>query len=179
MFYTESNLLSALQRDPANPTGPLVPLREPREFWGVEGTLNWRFNKQWGVGGVLTWYDGIRKTATGDTRRIGSRDVPPLLLTGHLDYSPYSWWRNRLQLDYRADRDPFGDSTAFGEGAVDSVLLVHLVTAFDVGPGELQVGVRNLLNEKYFAIPVQADNAGFYWIPEEGTRLTTSYSVQW
>jgi len=36
-FYTESDLLSALQCDGVN---PCTPLREPREFWGIEGSAD-------------------------------------------------------------------------------------------------------------------------------------------
>jgi iron complex outermembrane recepter protein len=175
-FYTESDLLSSLQCDGIN---PCTPLREPREIWGVEATADWRIDKQWGVGGVLAWQEGIRKTLTGDTRRIGSRDVPPLLLTAYVDYSPFSWWRNTLQLSYRGSRDPFHDSLDFGEGAVDDLVLVNLSAGFDVGPGQLQVGVRNLLNTEYTSIPAEAGNSDFTWIPEQGRRVFVSYAVKW
>ncbi|HWO43522.1 MAG TPA: TonB-dependent receptor [Candidatus Eisenbacteria bacterium] len=178
-FFTESDLLSALQRDPANPAGPLIPLREPRKFWGVENSLGWRINERWGVGGVTTWYNGIRKPEGGDWRRIGAREVPPFLLSTYVDYAPRSWWRNRIRLDYHASTNRFNHSAAFGEGRVNSLVLVHLDAAFDIGPGEFQLGVRNLLNEKYFSIPAQADNGGFLWIPEEGTRIAMSYVFKW
>lgn len=175
-FYTESDLLSALVCDGIN---PCTPLREPRDFWGVEANGDWRIDEQWGIGGILTWQDGIRETEDGDTRRIGSRDMPPVLLSGYVDYSPFKWWRNTLQVDYRGSRDPFGDSTAYGEGQVEDVFLLHLSAAFDVGPGVLQLGVRNLLNEEYVSIPGEADNLGFLYIPEQGTRVSASYSVKW
>jgi iron complex outermembrane receptor protein len=178
-FFTESDLLSALQRNPSDPTGPLIPLREPRKFWGVENSLRWRINERWGVGGVTTWYNGIRKPEGADWRRIGARDVPPFLLSSYIDYSPLSWWRNRLRLDYRASTNRFKNSTAFGDGRVDSLVLLHLDAGFDIGPGQLNVGIRNLLNEKYFSIPAQSDNSGFLWVPEEGTRITMSYTFKW
>jgi iron complex outermembrane recepter protein len=175
-FFTESDLLSALTCDGIN---PCTPLREPRKFWGVEVNADWRINEQWTLGGVLTWLDGIREDATGDTRRIGSRDAPPVLVTANLGYSPFGWWRNRLQLSYRGGRDPFGTSTAFGEGRVDDLLLVNLSAAFDIGPGELQLGVRNLFNTEYTSIPAEADNQGFTYLPEQGTRVSVSSAVKW
>ncbi|WP_207481925.1 TonB-dependent receptor domain-containing protein [Arenibaculum pallidiluteum] len=175
-FYTESDLLSALQCDGIN---PCTPLREPREFWGLEGNADWRSDEQWSVGGVLTWQDGVRETSTGDKRRIGSRDVSPLLLTAYADYSPYAWWRNRLQVSYRGTRDPFGVSTAFDEGRVDDLLLVNVSAGFDIGPGELQVGVRNLFNTEYTSIQAEAGNNEFLWLPEQGMRVFASYSVKW
>jgi iron complex outermembrane receptor protein len=175
-FYTHSNLLSAVECDGIN---PCTPLREPREFWGIEANADWQIDEQWTVGGIFTWQDGIRKLDDGSTQRIGSRDIPPVLVTAYVEYSPFDWWRNRLQLNYRADRDPFGDSIEYGEGRVEDLFLLNASAAFDVGGGELRIGVENLLNETYTSIPSEADNFGFLWIPEEGTRLSVSYAITW
>lgn len=180
-FYTESDLLSALQPDPDDPlNAPLIPLREPRKFWGIEGSVDWDINRKWGIGGVLTYQEGERELESGETRDIGSREIPPVLVTAYLDYSPYGWWRNTLQFNYRGERDPFGDSAEFGEGRVDDELLVNFAASFDLGPEEqLQFGVENLLNTEYVSIPGEADNFGFLYIPEEGTRISIAYSRKW
>jgi iron complex outermembrane receptor protein len=178
-FYTESDLLSSLEINPLEPDGPLIPLREPREFWGIEATANWRLTERWGVSGVFAWQEGDRETSDGDTRPIGSRDVPPILMTTNLDYYPFPWSRVTLQLNYRGKRAPFGKSDEFGEGRVEDLWLVNASTSFDLGLGELQVGVENLLNKKYVAIAGEADNSGFGWGLEEGVRLAVSYSVKW
>jgi iron complex outermembrane receptor protein len=175
-FYTESDLLSALQCDGIN---PCTPLREPREFWGIEGSLNWQIDRQWGIGGVLTWYEGTRKTETGDTRRIGGSEVPPLLTSAYVDYAPYEWWTNTVSLDYRGERDRFGDSVDFDEGRVDRVAILNYGAIFSVGRGQVLFGVRNLLNKKYFSIPAEAGNGGFLWVPEEGTRVSLAYALRW
>ncbi|MGH7823672.1 MAG: TonB-dependent receptor domain-containing protein [Candidatus Binatia bacterium] len=175
-FYTESDLLSALQCDGIN---PCTPLREPREIWGAESTADWRINQQWSVGTVVSWQDGVREPEGGRRRRIGSGEIPPVLVTSYIGYNPTRWWRNRLQFDYRGRRDKFGDSTEFGEGRVDQLLLLNLLMAFKVGPGELQFGAENLLNKKYTSIAAEAANSGFTWLPEEGTRLKFGYTIKW
>ena len=175
-FYTHSDLLSAVECDGLS---PCTPLREPREFWGIEANADWRIDDQWTIGGVFTWQDGIRELDDGTTQRVASRDIPPILVTAYVEYSPFEWWRNRLQLNYRADRDPFGDSVEYGEGRVDDEFLVNASAAFDAGPGELRIGVENLLNETYTSIPSGSDNSGFLWVPEEGTRLSISYAMTW
>lgn len=177
VFYTTSDLMSSL--DCSIPTEPCSPLREPRKFWGAEGTLGWRIDPRWGVGGTLTWMDGIRTLATGEKRRIGSNETPPVLLSAYVDYAPWAGWRNRLTVDYRGSRNPFGSSTAFAEGRVDSLFLAHLSAGFDVGPGELQIGVRNLFDKKHYAISTEAANTGFNWIPEQGRRVSVAYSTKW
>lgn len=177
-FYTTSDLMSALVCT-GTLTEPCTPLREPRKFWGVEGTLGWRIDSQWGIGGTLGWMNGKRTLATGEERRIPSNEVPPLLLSTYVDYAARAGWTNRLQFDYRGSRDPFGASTTFGEGRVDSLFLAHFSAGFEVGPGELQIGVRNLFDKKHYSIVAQAHNRGFNWVPEQGRRLSVSYSATW
>jgi outer membrane receptor protein involved in Fe transport len=57
--------------------------------------------------------------------------------------------------------------------------LAHFSSAMKAGPGELRLGIRNLTNKKYFGVTTQADNAGFFWIPEEGRRLSATYTIKW
>ncbi|MPY69133.1 MAG: TonB-dependent receptor [Alphaproteobacteria bacterium] len=175
-FYTESDLISSLVCDGVN---PCTPLREPRKIWGLEATADWKIDRQWSLGGILGWQDGVRYPEGADARRIGTRDNPPLTVGAFVRYSPYAWWRNAIRFDYRHSRDEFGDSTAFDEGEIDSVFLVHLSAEFDVGRGVLRLGVRNLLNEKYFSIASESGNNGFTWVPEEGTRVSVSYALKW
>jgi hypothetical protein len=82
-------------------------------------------------------------------------------------------------VDYRGSRDEFGASAEFDEGRVDRVTLYHFDAEIDVGQGTVQIGIRNLLNERYFSIPAEAGNNGFTWIPEEGRRATVAYAHKW
>jgi iron complex outermembrane receptor protein len=175
-FYTESDLLSALE---CNTVDPCTPLREPRKFWGVEANADWDITEQWNLGGIFTWQDGIRELEDGETRHIGSRDVTPILVTGTVEYRPFEWWRNRVQLNYRAARNPFHGSDDYGEGRVEDLFLLNAAMAFDLGPGQLSIGAENLLGQTYTSIPAEADNFPFLWIPEEGRRVFVSYAVKW
>lgn len=174
-FYTESDLLSALFCDTIN---PCVPLREPRKFWGIEGTAGWELNPQWELEGNFAWMDGIREPPTG-TRPISLSEVPPLLVNGFIHYRPFPWWRNRLHLFYRSASNPFGASTAFGEGRSENVTLANFMAEFDVGPGQLQMGATNLFNATYVNLTSEASNFGFNWIAAEGTRVFTAYTWRW
>jgi iron complex outermembrane receptor protein len=176
-FYTSSDLMSAL--DCSDPNVPCKPLREPRKFWGVEGTLDWRIDGRWNLGGTLAWMDGRRTLASGEKRRIPLNEAPPLLLGAHVDYTLQPGWSHRLQFDYGASSDPFKGSTAFGEGRVDSLFLAHYSTRFDIGRGQLQFGVRNLFDKRHYAIVAQAHNRGFNWIPEQGRRVSVAYETRW
>jgi iron complex outermembrane receptor protein len=123
--------------------------------------------------------EGLRTLETGERRRVGSAESPPLLIGAYLEHSPVAGWKNRLQLDYRASRDPFNGSTAWPEGAVDSLFLAHASASVALGPGKLNVGVRNLFDRKHYSVVAQAYNGGYLWIPEQGRRLSLSYSADW
>lgn len=174
-FYTESDLLSALRCDGL---APCVPLREPRQFWGVELSAGAEVTEAWRVDGVASWQDGEREVG-GVTRPIGSRDIPPLLVTTTFGYDPAGIWNGAFQLNYRGSRDPFEGSTDYGEGPVDAAFLVNLLAGVDTSVGRLHVGVENLLNDEYTSIAAEASNSEYLWLPEEGTRLTFSFTPAW
>lgn len=176
-FYTTSDLMSALECN--IPNEPCRPLREPRKFWGVEGTLGWRLDARWGVGGTVSWMDGERTLATGEERPIGSNETPPLQINAYVDYAPQANWRNRLQLQWRGSRDPFDGAPAYPEGPVDSVFLAHFSLVFDVGPGELQFGIRNLFDKRHYSVVAEAYAGSFNWIPEQGRRISIGYAAKW
>lgn len=177
LFYTESKLMSALLCD--IPNEPCRPLREPREFWGVEGTVDWRLDGRWSAGGTLAWMEGLRTLESGERRRIGSAESPPLMIGAYLEYAPAAGWKNRLQIDARASRDPFNGSADWPEGRVDSLFLAHLSSSVDLAGGKLQLGIRNLFDRKYYALVAQSYNGGYLWIPEQGRRISVSYGVDW
>lgn len=176
-FYTTSDLMSALECN--IPNEPCRPLREPRKFWGVEGTLGWRLDPRWGLGGTFSWMDGRRTLSTGEERSIGSNETPPLQVNAYVDYAPQANWRNRLQLQWRGSRDPFDGPPAYPEGPVDSVFLAHFSLGFDVGPGELQFGIRNLFDKRYYSVVAEAYAGSFNWIPEQGRRISIAYAAKW
>lgn len=175
-FYTESDLLSALQCDGIN---PCTPLREPREFWGIETMADWIASHQWRVGGAFTWQEGLRETETDKSHRIGSSDIPPILINTYADYKPSDRWKHRVQVNYRGKRDPFADSTEFDEGRVNDVVLVNVASTYYASFGDLSLGIENLFNEEYTSISAEAGNHEYLWLPEEGTRMSFTYAKKW
>lgn len=178
-FLTKSRLSSELSCDGIN---PCTPLREPREFWGIEGSAGWDINKYLAVDGIFSWMEGTRSVeGVDDSRRIGSRDVPPFLATLNTTVKPFPWWRNTLQINFRGSRQPdfFNDTPAFDDAPVHSLILFNLLAEFDIGPGTFQIGVENLFNKDYTSIVSESTRNNFLWLPEEGTRITTAYSVKW
>jgi outer membrane receptor protein involved in Fe transport len=111
---------------------------------------------------------------------IGSRDIAPLLLSSTLNYDSTRSTFGAVQLNYRGARDAFpSTSTAFGEGPVAEALLVNLLAGIDTRRGRLQFGVENVFNTEYTSIAAGAGNSASLWVPEEGTRVTLSFTPQW
>ena len=103
-------------------------------------------------------------------------------MTGYVQHEPVDWayWASgRIQFSYVPGFDLFPGSTAFGEGEVDGVFVVDASASFDVGPGRLDVGIENLLNNQYIPPFRQALNAGPQFFAAPGLTAAVSYEVRW
>lgn len=175
-FYSTSELGTTLIV--VDPLLPLVPIREPKKIWGGEASAAYRATDQLTVGGTLTYQDGTREV-NGDTRRLSPRDITDTRLTGYVEYRPIRDWLIRLQALWNSGRNPHPGSTEFGEGDVDAIFLMDLISTYAIGPGQLYVGVENLLNTEYVNRIGQGDNFDFNWYPEQGTRVSVGYALRW
>jgi len=174
-FYSESDLGTTFQSFAR-------VNRQPEDIWGIESSIEADLHEQWTVGGTATWIDSETDLdGDGDMdEELPNRRVPPIKLTGFVEYRPLDWWQNRLQVLYSGDRDPDG-ATNFGGTAdeVDSFVIFDYYAAFDVGPGELRVGVENLLNEDYFTVAAQSFGTASAYSQGEGRSVSLSYRVEW
>jgi iron complex outermembrane receptor protein len=159
--------------------------RQPEEIWGIESSLEADLHKQWTVGGTATWIDDRTDTdGDGDLDDdLPNTRVPPFKLTGFLEYRPTDWWSNRLQALYSGDRNPdspngFGGQV-FGAGDVDSFVIVDYYASFKAGPGDLRLGVENVLNEDYFPVAAQAAASDSGYSKGQGRTVSLSYQVNW
>jgi len=168
-FYSESD--NGTTFDPA-----LVIQKNSEEIYGVEASLDYRFNRRWQAGGTFSWSEGTTMTAASEQDLPNTR-IQPEKITSYLEYTPSRNWQNRLQLQYVGDRNP--NSTAFGSGEVDGYVLVDLLTRYKIGPGNLRVTVENLLNRDYFPAVNQAFNVPYAFAKGPGRRVGLSYSVNW
>lgn len=182
-FYTESDKGVTLVPDPRDPGNlPLVVRREPRKTWGFEATGDYIVDEQWGLGGNFTFQEGrVDSNNNGDWQWMDAGKISPIRIVAYLDYAPRTWWDNRLQANYRFDRDRFDDdSTGFNEGNFDSILLVDYYATFDAGRNStIRLGIENLLNEGYITQSAQASNNVFSWVKGEGRTIAVSYTLDW
>ena len=178
-FYTESDLASRTINPADDGIENAVPLRQPEQIWGIEATVDVQPVEEWRFGSTFTWQDGDRETEEGKSVPIQGRFITPFRLTGYAEYSPVYWATGRLQFSWTPGHDRFPDSTTFGEGEVDSVFLVDVSAGFDVGPGQLNVGIENLLNEQYIPVYQQALNSASQYYAAPGLTAAVSYQFEW
>jgi len=161
----------------------LIQARTKERIYGVEAEADYRFSKRLGVGGTFTWLKGQQKDADGDDYiALNSFRIPPVKVTGYVDYSPRNWWDLRLQALYSGHRDDaFDDGVGFGGRKVDDYFVVDLYSAFDTGYGTLKVGIENLLNNQYHTVFGQLlrDGQNTSHLAARGATARVSYSVKW
>lgn len=157
----------------------LLIAKQPERIYGVELAANVDPFDQVRLGGTVSWLEGrIDLDDDGDfDEDLPSTRVPPLKITGYVDYSPFDWWTARLQGLYSGHRNP--DSTQFGSGDVDPYVVFDLFSSFDTGFGVVDVGVENLLNEDYFPVLNQAAAQPFAFSTAPGTTVSLTYSIAW
>ncbi len=174
-FYSESDLGTTFQSFG-------VPLRQPEEIWGVESSLEMDLHRQWTVGGTATWMDS-RTDSDGDgslDEELPTRRVPPVKLTGFAEYRPTPGWSNRLQVLYSGSREPDGAVNFAGTAdEVNSFVIVDYHASIQAGPGNVRIGVENLLNEDYFPVAAQAFGTATAFSKGTGRTASLGYHIKW
>lgn len=172
LFYSESDNGTTFDPD-------LNIVKQPERIWGVETTLDYRPADAWKVGGSLTWLKGeVDLDDNGSFEEdLPATRIPPIKLTAYVEYTPFSWWANRIQALYSGNHDP--DSTQFGGAAVRDYVLFDYYASFAVGPGKLVVSVENLFNEDYFPVISQASAVDYGFTKGPGRIVGVSYALRW
>ncbi|MEM9840974.1 MAG: TonB-dependent receptor [Pseudomonadota bacterium] len=178
VFYSESDLANQFSVLPG--TTFAAPIRRPQQIWGAEVTVDVQPTEKWGVGGTVSFSDGTTELENGDIVDLSANDTQPLRLTGYVEHRPFPWWRNRLQVSHQFSADA---SPALGLSGVEPLTFVDLYSEFQVGPGELRVGVENLFNRTEFNPTAQINRDGLLgqiaYVPFPGTTISAAYAATW
>jgi iron complex outermembrane receptor protein len=103
-----------------------------------------------------------------------------LKLTAYVEHQTTPGWRNRLQAVLVGNRD-----RAFEDGLdlspVESYVVLDYLGSIQLGPGMLQIGIRNLLDNQYFQAYDQSLRSGFesFVSPASGRTISVGYRVSW
>jgi iron complex outermembrane receptor protein len=177
-FYNQSDLGAAII-----PTADFFELvRAPERIYGIEATLDWQPGAGFSLGGTLGWSEGEVDLADDDEGylALGTDRIQPLKLTAYVEHQTTPGWRNRLQALLVGSRD-----RAFEDGLdlspVESYVVFDYIGNIQLGPGTLQIGIRNLLNNQYFQAYDQSLRSGFESevSPASGRTISVGYRVSW
>ncbi len=177
-FYNESDLGATLI-----PTDEFFELvRAPERIYGIEATLDWQPGGGFSLGGTLGLSEGEVDLPDDDEGylALGTDRIQPLKLTAYVEHQTTPGWRNRLQAVLVGNRD-----RAFEDGLdlspVESYVVLDYLGSIQLGPGMLQIGIRNLLDNQYFQAYDQSLRSGFesFVSPASGRTISVGYRVSW
>lgn len=160
----------------------LVQERDPEEIRGVELAANYRFDDRWAAGGTFTYTQGERRTTAGQTIALDGFRIPPIKVTGYVEYMPTEWWTLRLDGIYSGTRDDaFKDGVSFGGRKVEDFTVFNLSSDFKLERGKLRLGVDNIFNEDYYNVYAQLlrNSNNTSHIKSPGTTFKIAYEVEW
>lgn len=176
-FLSTSSLGSTLVTDT---DGITQIVRAPQRNYGVEFTADWRPSDRWRLGTILSWNEGDNDPEDdGDFVALSSIDIQPFKATVYVENETLPGWRNRVQALFVGGRE-----RAFNDGVdpfeVTGYTVVDLFSTLKLGPGKLQLGIQNLLDNQYLPASSQ-ERIGVQEIrrfPGEGRTYSIRYSIE-
>jgi iron complex outermembrane receptor protein len=181
-FFNQSDLGSSVTTI-TNDEGDVevITERAPERIYGVEATIDAQLSKKWQVGGLVSWNEGENDpNDDGDFQPLSSFEIQPLKLSAYVQNQTTPGWNNRLQLLVVGGRD-----RAFEEGVdnaeIESYMVLDYISNVDIGPGTLEIGIQNLLDNQYLPVfrQVAAGNNPTNRIPAPGRTIRLNYSLTW
>jgi iron complex outermembrane recepter protein len=163
------------------PDGTIQYIRAPQRNYGIEATLDWQAAKNWRLGTGLTWTEGEDdRDEDGKYNALRTLEVQPLKLTAYVENQTTPGWRNRLQLLYVGNRDR-GFEVRSDFVPIRAYAVVDYISSFQIGSGNLEVGIQNLLNSKYSSVFSQAGGGLDELLNnyERGRTLSVNYRINW
>ncbi len=177
-FFTYSDLGENVRQ---SDEGPFLELeRSPTRTYGLEASLDYQPSQDWQVGTTVTWVEGDSNPEGNDEGfvALSTREVQPWKITAYVDNQTLPTWRNRLQLLAVGGRD-----RAFDDGVddrdIDGYITLDYISQLDVGPGTLQLGIQNLLDNQYFPVDSQLQSENSRNAAALGRTLSVEYSFEW
>jgi iron complex outermembrane receptor protein len=182
-FRSDSDRAALLQEDPScagQQFCPLIPLRLPQEFWGVELSTDWQATEQVFTRATVTWQRGeVLNEDLGGMVEYSNGTIAPLRVTALVQYAPSEAWRAGLQATYYGEADFYGQTEqALGFVNTDSQFLLDADVGFSIGAGDLYIAASNLLDDEYVNVVNQSSGFDFFYYQAPGRALTLGYSAR-
>jgi iron complex outermembrane recepter protein len=180
-YYAQSDASSQIQPDPScagETFCPLIPLRIPERFWGLEAQAQWQAFQNLQLAGVFTLQRGeVLDEASGEFINFSTDRTVPLRITARADWQPVANVGVGLQVTH------YGASSFFtptqqeiGLVESDAVTLAAANISYDLGPVRVYAAADNLFDEVYINPAAQGDGLDFFNYEAPGRRLTIGVS---
>jgi iron complex outermembrane recepter protein len=181
-YYSRSESSSQIQPDPScagESFCPLIPLRVPERFRGLEANASWRAADNLTLSGVFTLQRGrVFDESLERFVAYGTDIAVPLRVTARAEWKPIEPLSVNLQVTH------YGASSYFSPGEegigfvdTDAVTLASAGISYKVGPVDLYVSAANLFNERYVSVANQVQGqGGFTYMEAPGRRVTIGVS---
>lgn len=178
LYHSRSESSSQIQPDPScagQNFCPLIPLRVPERFKGIEANASWRASDALTLSGVFTLQRGrVFNEDLGRFIAYGTDVAVPLRITGRAEWRPVAPLSLGFQLTH------YGASSYFtpaeqSVGFVDTaaVTLASGNIGYKVGPVEFYLAADNLFNKRYVSVANQVQGQdGFSYMEAAGRRIT-------
>ena len=173
-FYNESDLGATLS--PSDDGSFLISERAPESVWGAELTFGYDISPVLRASGLLSWQEGERKLAGSSSWQPldGSR-IAPLKAVMNLTYDAANWGVYSLGVIHSGSRDKGDEITSGARHPVESFTVVNAGGKWDLGNGQLSVGVENLFDTDYIPPYVQSAQSSSRYFGAPGRRVFASY----
>jgi iron complex outermembrane receptor protein len=180
-YYAESDASSQIQPDPScagETFCPLIPLRIPERFWGLEAQAQWQVLENLQLAGVFTLQRGeVLDEDSGEFINFSTDRTVPLRITARADWQPVA------NLDVGLQVTHYGASSFFtptqleiGFAESDAVTLAAANISYDLGPVRIYAAADNLFDEVYINPAAQGDGIDFFNFEAPGRRVTIGVS---
>jgi iron complex outermembrane recepter protein len=180
-YYAQSDASSQIQPDPScagETFCPLIPLRIPERFWGLEAQAQWQAFQNLQLSGVFTLQRGeVLDEASGEFINFSTDRTVPLRITARADWQPVA------NVDVGFQVTHYGASSFFtptqqdiGFVESDAVTLAAANISYDLGRMRVYVAADNLFDEVYVNPAAQGDGLDFFNYEAPGRRLTIGVS---
>ncbi len=172
-FYNQSDKTPVF-----NPDYTVDLLDQDKTIYGIESLIDIYVTNSIQVGGTYAYTQGETKIANGKDMALGANEVAPSKLTTYVQYNQPSYSARLQSLTIFDYDDAHQDDASAAD--IEGYTTLDLLTQVEVGPGNLQVNIGNLLNEDYKTVYGQWAEATYgsaSGINAAGRSLALSYHM--
>ncbi|MDO5968238.1 TonB-dependent receptor [Flavivirga aquimarina] len=152
---------------------------QPQNIYGIEAILSAPITEKISLMASVGYVDGEEDSDNDGEfeSKLYNAIVPPLKLTGTLNYRFSAKWNALLQIFHVGSRDVFStdDIGKYGKNPITGYTLVDLFSSYRLDNITFKLGVDNLFNADYFPVNSEIRGSGPYYQKGSGMTLNLGF----